>query len=94
MDTCVTVNVNIGGQNSFSLTQTIDKSEHLKSLVTSLRAVQSETNRKLTDIINQTNGTQDATYNGDNDAADLEVDGDDDSESDNNEPAEKQQKLQ
>ena len=32
MDTCVTVNVNIGGQNSFSLTQTIDKSEHLKSL--------------------------------------------------------------
>jgi len=81
MDTCVTVNVNIGGQNSFSLTQTIDKSEHLKSLVTSLRAVQSETNRKLTDIINQTN--QDATDNGDND-----------SDSDNNEPAEKQQKLQ
>jgi len=93
MDTCVTVNVNIGGQNSFSLTQTIDKSEHLKSLVTSLRAVQSETNRKLTDIINQTNGNQDATDNGDNDA-DLEEDGDGDSESDNNEPAEKQQKLQ
>jgi len=93
MDNCLTVSVSSGGQSSFSINKSIDKSAHLQSLVSCLRAVQSETNEKLTEIINHSNGDQGVKDNGDIDVDSLEEDEDDSDDGQIKEPAQKQPKL-
>jgi len=88
MDICVSVSVKNSANQIINIHKSLDKSDQLQSLVTTLRAVQSETNSKLTELINQSNGNQDTCE--DKESEEEEEDDSDDLA----EPAEKIQKTQ